>query len=248
MKAYLTPDAPPANEFICRRLRIPASAEFLSLVGGAIASLMFESSYEKHGELTPEETAQLFKRMYVEMETEYGCMVGEIKSFMRETLPAGILPCDGTVYLRTDYPDLYSVLPAGFILDADQFMTPDLRRRGLIGTGESISLGDLVLGDTGGNEEVSITEAIMPVHSHDTQPHSHTDLGHTHLYNTPGATLPVVAPGEVPVTAPSLFPANTTSASANLTSETVIVDAAGEGEPLNILNPYMAVNWGIVAK
>lgn len=248
MKAYLTPDAPPANEFICRRLRIPASVDFLSLVTGAIASLMFESSYEKHGELTPEETAQLFKQMYLEIETEYGCMVGEIRSFVRETLPVGILPCDGTSYLRSDYPDLYSVLPAAFIIDADTFFTPDLRRRGLIGTGESISLGELNTGDTGGAEEISITEAQLTAHTHETQLHSHTDLGHSHFYNAPGVSLPVVAPGEVPATAPNLIPASTVTGYANLTDASVIVDPAGGGEPVNILNPYMAVLWGIVAR
>src|SRR5690606_20883476 len=100
---YLTPNTPPANRFICRRLRIPASADFLALVTGALASLIYEKNYEPHGSYSPADTAQAFKRMLADMETG-DCMIGEIKAFMRETLPDNCLPCDGSVYNRADYP------------------------------------------------------------------------------------------------------------------------------------------------
>lgn len=248
MGKYLTPDAPPPNEFICRRLRIPASAAFLSLVGGAIASLMFESAWEQEGELTPEETAQLFKRMYIDIETEYGCMVGEIKSFLRETLPPHVLPCDGSVYNRVDYPDLYSVLPASFILNADEFITPVMQRRGLMGAGESGIYPDWVLGDMIGSEAVDLFIENLPAHSHTNPPHTHTDAGHSHIYTPPGISLPVVAPGEVPATAPAVLPGNTLTGFAIISADSIIIDETGEGEEFETLDPALIIQWGIVAR
>ena len=247
MGKYLTPDAPPPNEFICRRLRIPANADFLSLVSGAIASLLFESAWEQHGALTPAETAQYFKQMWIDKEDEQGCMIGEIKAFMRTTLPVHVLPCNGSIFQREDYPDLYALLPDSLKLSADEFMTPDLTRRGLVGVDTSLELGDIGLGDTVGAETVTLTEAELPSHTHDNLPHGHTDLGHSHIYQPPGITLLGVVPGEAPLLAPSLLPTSTLTGNALITDSSITISPTGGGGAFSIRNPDMGVKWGIVA-
>lgn len=77
--------------------------------------------------------------------------------------PAGTLKCDGTQYLRIDYPDLYAILDAAFIVDADNFVVPDLRNRMVVGSGDTYSMDD-----SGGAATHTLVEAEMPPHSHDT--------------------------------------------------------------------------------
>lgn len=67
---YLTPDSPPAGEFFCRVLRVPATPAFLSLVDGAITELCKAYNFEQFGTLTPDETAELFIRMWVDAMNE----------------------------------------------------------------------------------------------------------------------------------------------------------------------------------
>jgi len=60
---YLTPDNP-SEGFICRVLQIPNSTLFLSIVEGCLLDLVYPRSFEQFGDLTPEETAQLFYDMW----------------------------------------------------------------------------------------------------------------------------------------------------------------------------------------
>lgn len=90
--------------------------------------------------------------------------------------PAGTLACDGSVYDRVDYPALYAVLDAVFIIDADSFFVPDLRDLTIVGAG-----GFYDPGDEFGQAEHTLTEAEIP-------PHSHT-------YVPPTINIDVEAPG-----------------------------------------------------
>jgi len=118
-------------------------------------------------------------------------------------------------------------------VDADHFITPDLRGRTLIGYGE-LETYNFPFGDAAGEVYVTLTEDEMPTHSH-------TDLGHTHTYSPPGISAPVVAPGEVPVQAVNLIPGITGVGNANLTN-------AGGGEAHVNMQPYYAVKYCVQAR
>lgn len=86
----------------------------------------------------------------------------------------GALVCDGTVYNRVDYPDLYAVLETPFIIDADTFKV-DLRGRFLIGEGQgTFSAVNRVLGTGGGVEDVTLTVSQIPAHHHKQNTHTST--------------------------------------------------------------------------
>jgi len=89
-------------------------------------------------------------------------LIGMILPAVFETIPSTrLLPCDGGLYERDDYPMLYDVIDLQFIENSTQFRTPDLRRRVLVGSGSGFALGD-----TGGAEVVSLAVNELPAHNH----------------------------------------------------------------------------------
>lgn len=122
---YLTPDDMPIS-YVCRRLRIPDDIQWLEIVNGALYSLIQVRNFELHGDVTPEDTAQVFQDMFLDYLKGEACLLGSIQLYSVNAFPDGILACDGATYLRTDYPHLYAVLPTLYIIDADHFSVPDL--------------------------------------------------------------------------------------------------------------------------
>lgn len=160
-------------------------------------------------------------------------MIGLIMPFATALPPPNVLPCDGSEYLREDFPELYAVLDDIFIVDDDHFRVPDLRGRTVIAAGDGTGLSSHSVGATGGEEAHQLDTSEMPSHSH-------TDTGHSHTYSPPGITIAVVAPGEAPVAAINLLPGFTGSASANLTD-------TGDDAAHNNMQPFYALNYGILA-
>lgn len=93
------------------------------------------------------------------------------------TIPDGFLECDGSSYLRSDYPELAAMLGHGFgggepdfnsgwgAVDANHFNVPDLRTRVPVGRDSSDPTFDTV-GEIGGEKAHILTVAEMPSHSH----------------------------------------------------------------------------------
>jgi len=117
--------------------------------------------------------------------------IGEVRAYATAAAPPGCLLCDGLTYARADYPDLYDQLAAGFIVDSDNFMVPDLRERFVYGASVAADIST-----TGGEAAHVLTESELAVHAH--------SIG--------GAGTSVAAPGAIPVLTPSIFPASTGSA------------------------------------
>jgi len=141
-------------------------------------------------------------------------MIGLIVPFVTIDPPPNVLPCDGSSYLRVDFPELYAVLDTPFIVDDDHFIVPDLRNRTIIGSGDMFSNADV-----GGEATHTLDVTEIPSHDH-TIPLTATTLA--------------VEPGEVTVLTPvPLFTQNTGS--------------TGGGGAHNNMQPYYALNYGIIA-
>jgi len=146
-------------------------------------------------------------------------MVGMIVAYMTESPPANVLPCDGSTYLRDEFPVLYEQLDSIFVVDADHFTVPDLRGRTVIGVGSGAGLSNYNTGDTGGEETHQLTESELASHVH-TIPLTTTTLA--------------VEPGEITVLTPIPI----------LTQDT---GASGGDSPHNNLPPFYALNYGVIA-
>lgn len=146
-------------------------------------------------------------------------MIGMIFPFITESPPSNVLPCDGSSYLRVDYPELYAVLDSVFIVDADNFVVPDLRGRTVVSAGSGTGLTTRNVGDTGGEEDHQLTEAELASHAHTVQK---------------TITTLVVEPGEVTALTPiPIIP--------DYTGNT------GGDAPHNNMQPFYALNYGILA-
>jgi len=215
---WLTPDAP-ASGYICRLLRIPNSVECAAIVNGALDDLQNPGNFEEYGTLTPQQTADLFAQMFDDYRVDRGCMIGTIFAYATTDTPTGALACDGTTYLRVDYPALYAVLATPFITDADHFIVPDLRGRTVVGTGTGSGLTARALNDSGGEENHALTAGEGPSHRH----------GYI-VYSTPGLAA---APGELPVVIP--------------TPSGVFTNFDGANTPHNTMQPFRALKYAIWA-
>lgn len=92
-------------------------------------------------------------------------IIGEIKPWALSTIPSGFVLCDGTIYNFTDYPDagpLFGSLYGGD--GTTTFGVPDLRGITLRGTS-----GTLSLGQTGGSDSLTLSQAQLPAHTHPLQ-------------------------------------------------------------------------------
>lgn len=89
--------------------------------------------------------------------------VGSIFPFVGGQAPSGFALCNGQTLDRTQFAELFRLIGTKYgSTNTSNFRVPDLSGRFLVGVGAGYSLGD-----TGGSQTVTLTEAQMPVHSHD---------------------------------------------------------------------------------
>jgi microcystin-dependent protein len=88
--------------------------------------------------------------------------VGEIRIFAGNFAPAGWMFCEGQLLPISEYETLFNLIGTTYGGDGQStFALPDLRGRIPIHQGNGFTLAE-----TGGTEEVTLTVAQIPVHSH----------------------------------------------------------------------------------
>lgn len=144
--------------------------------------------------------------------------VGTIVPHMLSTLPSNWLNCDGATHLRVDYPELYAIIDAAYIIDADHFKTPDLRGRSPLGVGSGSGLTTRAVNAMGGEETHVLSVAELAQHSHT----------YTELLYTPAA---VIGPSQFLVYNYQFSNSGST----------------GSNSPHNTMHPFTAVKYAVVA-
>lgn len=134
-------------------------------------------------------------------------------------LPVNCLWLEGGIHAREDYPVLYSVLDAVFIVDADNFTLPDMRSRVPVAAGAGAGLSTYTVNQTGGEEAHQLTVSELPSHQH----------------SLISSVSVIVAPGAIPVDVSTGIPASGTG-------------FTGSDVPHNNIQPFLALRWAVVAQ
>jgi microcystin-dependent protein len=224
--------------YTCFQIRVPGDIYMRSAVRGALLLLVDPANWEQLGSVTPDEAAEAMQEMWDEF-AESDCMIGAIFPYATNNPPDNCLVCDGSQYDRVDYPLLYDILLPGLLVDADHFVTPDLRQQFIWGNFEPNA--PLT---TGGEIFVTLTEAEMPSHTHIDSGHTHIDAGHIHVE---GTTIPGLG-GEIPGVASLGSVGGTGSSSANIQSASANIGSTGGGQGHNNIPPFTLLNYAIVAR
>lgn len=147
-------------------------------------------------------------------------MVGEIRIWAGSSAPDGWQFCRGQKVNVSTYPDLYNVVgnsyvSGSFIPDVE-FYLPDLQHRNPVGLGTQSNFD--VLGETGGVISHTLTTSQLPAHQHTTNANIAGAAP-----NTSGVNIPVLS--------------GVGGVQQGLTHNT------GGGQPHQILDPYLTVNF-----
>lgn len=93
--------------------------------------------------------------------------IGEVDLVAFNFPPAGWAFCDGSLVPIAENQALFSLIGTTFGGDGQStFALPDLRGRRALGMGQGPGLSPYVLGQSGGEEQVSLTVGQIPAHSH----------------------------------------------------------------------------------
>jgi len=187
----------------------------------------YDTAEDQADVITPDDAILIERLIDDLMSSIVRPLVGTVFPYVTADPPPFTLPCDGATYAASDYPQLYALLDAAFIIDPTSFFVPDLRGRVMLGVNS-----DHAIGESGGEETVTLTTDTMPAHSHTSPPHAHSEIIAVDTLINGGL--------EAPASAATAFTGTT-----GLTS--VTIDSAGAGEAHNNLQPYLALKYCIGA-
>lgn len=170
-------------------------------------------------------------------------IIGTIWPIVLATVPSNMLLCDGSTYLRVDYPLLYAALDAAFIIDADNFMVPDLRGRTVLGSGTGTGLSTYTPGQTGGQESVILNSSQNGVHTH-----LLNDPGHSHIPVAPQTVFRTAVAGGTSGYA-TINAGQTIGQQTNtgVSGTSITVQNSAGGSPHENRQPFMVLKYAMVA-
>jgi microcystin-dependent protein len=152
--------------------------------------------------------------------------LGEIRAVGFNFPPVGWAVCAGQLMSIAQNTALFSLLGTQYGGDGvSTFALPDLRGRVPNGAGQGPGLNNYVQGQVGGAENVTLTNAQLPNHTHPI----HTNAG---LPTTDSPSNAVLSGGGSYSDTPD-----------GTTLSPTAVGAAGSSQPVSILNPYLTMNW-----
>ena len=166
------------------------------------------------------------------MSTPY---LGEIRAVGFPFTPVGWAPCNGQLLSINENDALFSLLGTTYGGDGQtNFNVPNLNSRVAVGTQAGPGLSNYVLGQTGGQEQVTLSTNNLP-------PHNHGFSG-TLAASTTGTATDDPA-GHLPGNSPSAYataPDNSALAATALTGTT---SSAGGSQQHPNIQPLLALNY-----
>lgn len=162
--------------------------------------------------------------------------IGEIRIFAGNFAPGAWNFCDGSLQSIAVYTALFSIIGTTYGGDGQTtFALPDFRGRIPVGTGTGPGLPSYELGEVGGNENVTMTVATMPSHTHPA-----TLTARIPAYSEAGAADPTAA---ILSSLTNAYTNAGTDSTLNPFTSTVTLSPIGSGIPFSVMQPYLALNY-----
>lgn len=176
--------------------------------------------------------------------------VGQIVLGAWNFCPTGTLHAAGQAVQISQNPALFSLLGTTYGGDGQSFFNlPDLRARVPVGAGSGAGLAPVALGQQGGQDTVTLSEAQIPAHTHHLSttatgtmqaaagPASATAAAGNALSNAATGTYTAIGQPGIAMRAGTV--------SADIDAET---DATGGGQPFDNRAPFLGLTWCIVTE
>lgn len=163
--------------------------------------------------------------------------IGEIRLFAGDFAPAGWAICQGQLLFIGDYEELFTLIGTTYGGDGENtFALPDLRGRVPMHRGNNH-----ILGEQGGAEQVELTVAQIPGHTH--APGCNADAGGA-TSRTPAGNVWAAQPlaGDVQLAQP-FSPPFSGPGTENVNMNPGTMSAAGGSQPHDNMLPYLAINF-----
>ncbi|RVT79583.1 phage tail protein [Flavobacterium sufflavum] len=172
--------------------------------------------------------------------------VGEIKILGFNFAPRGYQTCSGQILSIASNTALFSLLGTYYGGNGQStFALPDLQGRTPIGQGQGPGLPSYVIGENGGATSVSILTSNMPAHIHTLNTVSAKLQASTANADESAAEGNFLATSSAPVYSGNGATPGAYTGGIQISGTT---DIAGSGIPVDILNPYLVINYSIATE
>ena len=160
--------------------------------------------------------------------------LGQIQAFGFNFNPRGWMKCEGQLLPISQYNALFSLLGTMYGGDGrTTFALPDLRGRSIVGAGQGPGLSNILQGQKGGSETVTLITANLPAHNHPVSVSVNTATGEESS-STLFLSSQASAFSEAPTT--------------NAVLAGVSSGNTGNGQPFSNRTPYLGINYCIATE
>jgi microcystin-dependent protein len=158
--------------------------------------------------------------------------LGEIRIFGGTFAPLGWALCNGQILAISQNTALFSLLGTQFGGNGtSNFALPNLQGSVPVGQGNGDGLTPRVIGETGGEQNVTLTQGMMASHNH-----GMSGVAISGSSVTPDPTMALAEP-------PAIVPAYQTSLGSPATLSAGAVTPSGGDQPHNNLQPFLVLNF-----
>ncbi len=157
--------------------------------------------------------------------------IGQIALFAGNFIPRGFLVCDGATYKIKDHYSLFALLGTKFGGDGSTtFCVPDLGEGVLMGAGRNSENEKYKVGEKYGSMRKTITNELMPNHNHDIK-----------LWGYSGSSTKRTVEGNCLASGGMEHEYSIKQPNGYMHEDTIKVDSAGNGEPINNAQPCLVM-------
>jgi microcystin-dependent protein len=165
-------------------------------------------------------------------------LIGSIAMFAGNFAPRGYALCQGQLLSIAQNTALFSILGTTYGGNGQTtFGLPDLRGRFPVGQGQGPGLPNIDLGELAGSSSVTLTSNQMPMHNHLIACDGNASSQPSPANAFPGFGGDAITPTNIYSAGP-----------ANATMNPQAVSPAGGGQPVNVTNPFLGINFIIATE